>query len=212
MLTKDDLLVQNTMPHINDVSLKLYKEFSVDILFKRRFHYYFTDGTDIVVEFKEWGIYHMLSIQHIDYTISRNDFFNRIDLGLSFKDFTVNKGIKKRFNNEKERITMFSTVYRTLKYGRVFYIPNRSVPNTQSVKCDYLIYNDVSNKGLNLGIKFDKGCFIPFTVLISKTSNLTKYIQNTNAKIVSRLIITNINTDQELENIVYADDFILHTM
>lgn len=96
MLTKDDLLVQNTLPHINDVSLKLYKDFSTDILFKRRFHYYFTDGTDIIVEFKEWGIYHMLSIQHIDYNIPRNDFFNRIDSGLSFRDFTVNNGIKKK--------------------------------------------------------------------------------------------------------------------
>lgn len=212
MLTKDDLLVQNTLPHINDVSLKLYKDFSTDILFKRRFHYYFTDGTDIIVEFKEWGIYHMLSIQHIDYNISRNDFFNRIDSGLSFRDFTVNNGIKKRFNNEKERITMFSTIYGSLKYGRVFYIPNRSVPNTRTVKCDYLIYKNISNKGSNLGIKFDKGYFVPFTVLISKASNLTKYIDKTNAKIVSRLVITNINTDEKIENIIYSNDFILHTI
>lgn len=38
---------------------QLYKEFCVDILFKRRFHYYFTDGTDMIVEFWEWGVYHM---------------------------------------------------------------------------------------------------------------------------------------------------------
>lgn len=75
MLTKEDLLLQDSLPHINDVSLELYKEFSEDILLKTRFHYYFTDGTDIIIEFKEWGIYHMLSIQHIDYTIPKNDFF-----------------------------------------------------------------------------------------------------------------------------------------
>lgn len=212
MLTKDDLLIQNTLPHINDVSLKLYKDFSTDVLFERRLHYYFTDKTDIVIEFREWGIYHMLSIQHIDYTISKNDFFNRINNGLSFNNFTVNKGIKKRFNNAKERITMFSCMYNALKYGRIFYIPNRSVPNTQTVKCDYLIHKEISSKGINLGIKFDGGCFTPFTILVSKASNLTKYVDKTNTKIVSRLVITNITTDKELENIVYSDNFILHTI
>jgi len=36
----------------------------------------------------------MLSIQHIDYTIPKNDFFNRIDAGLDFSDFELNKGIR----------------------------------------------------------------------------------------------------------------------
>lgn len=212
MLTKDDLIIQNYLPHINDVSLELYKDFSVSILLKQRFHYYFTDGTDIVVEFKEHGIYHMLSIQHIDYTIPKNDFFNRIDSGLSFCDFTVNNGIRKRFKCEKERITMFSCVYYVLQNGRVFYIPNRSVPNTISVRADYLIYSEISGKGLNLGLKFDNGYFMPFTILVSKSSNLTKYTDGTNMKIVSKLIISDINTNTELENIVYSDDFILHTI
>lgn len=212
MLTKDDLLTQDVLPHITDVSLELYKKFSTDILLKRKFHYYFTDGTDIVIEFKEWGIYHMLSIQHIDYTISKNTFFNQIDFGLSFYDFSINKGMKNRFNQEKERITMFSCVYRALRYGRVFYIPNRSVPNTKTVKLDYLIYREISGKGMNLGIKFYKGIFVPFTILVSKTSNLSKYTDNTIQKIVSRLTITDINTGYELENVLYANEFIIHTI
>ncbi len=32
MLTKDDLLTLDVLPHINNVLLKLYKEFCVDIL------------------------------------------------------------------------------------------------------------------------------------------------------------------------------------
>lgn len=211
MLTKDDLLTQNTLPHINDVSLELYKNFSVDILLKRRFHYYFTDGTDIIIEFKEWGIYHMLSIQHIDYTIHKGAFFNQIDSGLSFADFSINKGIKKRFNKEKERITMFSCVYGALRYGRAFYIPNRLVPNTKTVKSDYLIYREISFKGMNLGIKFDKGVFVPFTVLLSKSSNLSKYIDNTTPKVVLRLIITDINTGNKLDDVLYSDEFIMYT-
>lgn len=38
MITKEQLLTLDTLPHIKDISLKLYKEFCVDILFKRRFH------------------------------------------------------------------------------------------------------------------------------------------------------------------------------
>ncbi len=211
MLTKDDLLTQDSLPYINDVSLKLYKDFSTDILFKQKFHYYFTDGTDIVIKFKEWGIYHMLAIQHIDNTISKNSFFNRIDAGLSFNDFTVKNGIKKRFNNYKERITMFSCIYRTLRYGRVFYLPNRSVPNTQKVKSDYIIYREISGKGLNLGIKYTENNFVPITILVSKAINLKKYVLNTDVKIVSKLIITDILTDMEIDNIVYSNNFIIHT-
>lgn len=208
MITKEDLMTINTLPHIKDVSLKLYKDFCTDILFKRRFHYYFTDGTDIIVEFREWGIYHMLSIQHIDYKIPKGDFFNRIDLGLSFDDFTSSNGVKLRFKKQKERITMFSCVYGTLRYGRVFYIPNAQVPNTQNVKSDYLIYRNISNKGLNLGIRYECGCFVPLTILISKSVKLSKYTDNTTYKVVSKLIITDIDTGEELENIVYSDNFI----
>lgn len=212
MLTKDDLFTQNCLPHISDISLQLYKDFSVSILLQRCFHYYFTDGTDIIVKFKEHGIYHMLSIQHIDYTIPKNDFFNQIDAGLSFSNFTNTKGIKKRFNNEKERITMFSCIYDTLYHGKVFYVPNRSVPNTISVKSDYLIYNEVSGKGLNVGVKYENGFFMPFTILVSKSANLTKYTNGTDAKIVRKLIITDINTSIELDNIVYSNNFIIHTI
>ena len=211
MLTKDNLLTQDSLPHINDVSLKLYKDFSIDILFKQKFHYYFTDGTDIIIKFKEWGIYHMLAIQHIDNSISKNNFFKQIDIGLSFNDFTAKNGIKKRFNNYKERITMFSCIYRALKYGRVFYVPNQSVPNTQRVKSDYIIYRELSGKGLNLGIKYTEGYFVPITILVSKAINLKKYVINTDVKIVSKLIITDTTTDAEIDNIVYSNDFIIHT-
>lgn len=209
MITKDDLLTLKNIPHINDVSLSLYKDFCIDVLFKQYFHFYFTDGTDIIIEFREWGVYHMLSIQHIDYTIPKNDFFNRINSGLSFSDFQTKNSIKQRFKNEKQRITMFSCIYDTLKYGRVFYIPDKSVPNTQSVKCDYIIYRKLNNKGLNLGVRYEDGCFIPLTILISKSSYLTKYIDNTIPKIVKELKIMDIATNSIIENIVCSDDFIV---
>lgn len=47
MLTKDDLLLQNTLPNISDVSLSVYTEFSEEVLMKRKLHYFFTDETDM---------------------------------------------------------------------------------------------------------------------------------------------------------------------
>lgn len=211
MLSKNDLLYQDTLPHINDVSLKLYKEFSVDVLLKQRFHYYFTDGTDIVVECRKWGIYHMLSIQHIDYTISKEEFFNKIDNGLSLNDFTINRAIKNRYKLQKERITMFACLYQALRYGRIFYLPNGKVPNTIEVRVDYLIYRQIGTKGMNVGMRYEDGCFVPLTILISKAINIEKYTKGTTKKVVSRLHITDISTGDTLEDIIYTDNFIMHT-
>lgn len=190
MLTKQDLLNLNAVPNIKNVSLELYKEFSVDILMKRRFHYYFTDGSDIIVNFKEWGIYHMLSIQHIDYKIPKDDFFNRIDQGLTFKDFVVNSAIKDRFRKQKERITMFSCIYNTLRLGNAFYIPSGKVKNTNNVKVDYIIHRILDNdKGINLGIRYEEGAYVPLTILISKVSRPKLYLEDTNIKLVEKLNI-----------------------
>lgn len=141
MLTKDNLLTQNSLPNIRDISLKLYKDFSVDILFNRKFHYYFNDGSEIILEFREWGIYHMLSIQHIDGKIGKNNFFNRIDEGLELSSFEESNSVKARYKKEKARITMFACLYNTLKEGSVFYIPSNKVSNTKSVEADYIIFN-----------------------------------------------------------------------
>lgn len=210
MLTKDDLLKMDTIPHINDVSLKLYKEFCLDILFNRRFHYYFTDGSNIIVEFREWGIYHMLGIQHIDYKISKNNFFDMIDSGLSFDYFRSTKSIKNRFRDQKERITMFPCVYSALRYGRVFYVPDKLVQNTVNVSVDYLLFREISGKGLNIGIRYECGRFIPLTILVSRAININKYINYANEKVVQRLKILSISNDEMIEDIIYTDNFILH--
>ena len=102
MLTKEDLLVCNTLPNIKDVSLELYKEFAETYLIDRVFHYSFLDGTEIDVEFTEWGIYHMLSIQHINSKIGKNDFFKKINDGLSFENFKKKNSVNKRFKQYKK--------------------------------------------------------------------------------------------------------------
>lgn len=68
----------------------------------------------------------------------------------------------------------------------------------------------VNGKGLNLGIRYENGRFIPLTILISKSSNPDKYVDIKNQKVVSRLLITDIESGDEIENIIYTDDFIVH--
>lgn len=210
MLTKEELLTQDKKPMLKEVSLALYKEFCCDVLLKKRFHYFFTDGSDIIVECREWGIYHMLAIHHIDYKVKKDKFFEAIDNGLELSDFEATTAIKARYKEYKERIALFSCIYRVLRYGRVFYLPTKMVPNTQNVKCDYIIYRQIDTKGMNVGVKYENGYFVPMTNLISKSSNRQKYIDATTQKVVKRLVVSNIASGIVEEDIIYTDDFIMH--
>ena len=149
MLTKEDLLNLDSTPLLRDVSLELYKDFSCTYLLPRKFLYHFSDGTSINVEFEEWGIYHMLAVHYIDYSIKNDEFFQRIDEGLSFADFKVNDAIKDRFKKRKKRIAMFACIYNTLRKGQAFYIPSGKVKNTNNVEVDYILYRTLHNNSGN---------------------------------------------------------------
>lgn len=197
MLTKEDLLVCDTIPNVRNVSLKLYKEFAETFLLGKVFHYSFTDGTDLCVEFTEWGIYHMLCIHHINGRIGGDSFFDKINEGLSFDDFEADNALKFRFKKYKKRITMFACVYNTLINGKVFYIPSGNVYGTAGVQMDYIIYQGINNvspsgitqNGINIGIRNIKGRYIPLTILISKHSDIEEYIKTEELKIVRKLEI-----------------------
>lgn len=193
MLTKDDLLVQDTVPNIKDISLKLYRDFSLDVLYDREFHYHFNDGSEMTIEFREWGIYHMLAIPHIDNTIKKNHFFEKIDQGLELSNFSATKAIANRYKNQKERIAMFACTYHTLRSGMAFYLPSHFVKNTDSVEADYIIFNAVGSKGMNIGIRKVGNIYVPMTVLISKAINQRKYLDESEYKLVRQLTITDKN-------------------
>lgn len=208
MFTKEDLLNLDSIPLIKDVSLELYRDFSLTYLIPRKFTYYFSDDTSMNVEFEEWGIYHMLGIQHIDYRIKNDEFFQKIDNGLSFADFKVDDAIKNRFKQQKKRLTMFACTYNTLRKGQAFYIPSGKVKNTNNVEVDYILYrplqnNGSNNNGINVGIRFENGKYVPLTILISKQSALTHYIDIEDFKLVEKLEIFD-NLGNIIETISYA--------
>lgn len=208
MLTKEDLLELDKIPLLKNVSLELYRDFSLTYLMPRKFLYHFSDGTTMNVEFEEWGIYHMLSIQHIDNHIKNNNFFERISQGLSFDDFKIDEAIKDRFKQQKKRITMFACTYNTLRKGQAFYIPSGKVKNTNNVEVDYILYrplqnNGGNNNGMNIGIRLEGGKYVPLTILISKQSALMDYVNVEDFKLVERLEIFD-NSGNIIETISYA--------
>lgn len=193
MLTKEDLLVQNTIPIVNNISLKLYKEFSEEILLKRKFHYYFEDNSEITVEFREWGIYHMLAIQHINYKIDKEKFFEEIDKGFDLLSFKADVSMNNRYKGYKTRIAVFSCIYDSLLNGIAFYLPSGKVKNTSNVKADYIIYNNIDGKGINYGLQKKSNAFVPVTILIAKSKSATRYLEESKFKLIKRVDVLDEN-------------------
>lgn len=208
MLTKEELLELDSTPLLKNVSLELYRDFSLTYLMPRKFLYHFSDGTTLNVGFEEWGIYHMLAIQHIDNRIKNNKFFQKISEGLSFTDFKINNAINDRFKKQKKRIAMFACTYNTLRKGQAFYIPSGKVKNTNNVEVDYILYrplqnNGGNNNGMNVGIRLEDGKYVPLTILISKQSALMDYVDIENFKLVEKLEIFD-DSGKIIETISYA--------
>jgi hypothetical protein len=176
MFKSTDLLNLTEMPRWSDISLGLYKEFSQEYLIPSIFRYYLENGKIIDVHFTEWGIYHILGIQHLDGKILKSEFFDRIDDGLDFDYFTNNNKRKKRFNDFKHRIRMFGCIYQIMCNERIFYVPNKQLAN-KSVVADYIKYALISQKGVNVGIRLLDEKFVAYTLLVDRSSNPTATIE-----------------------------------
>lgn len=146
MLKSLDLLNQASMPQWSEISLSLYKEFSEIYLIPTTFRYYLENGTSLDVRFTEEGIYHLLGIQHINGKISKMNFFEEIHAGLDFNYFMIDKKMKKRFNDFKHRIRLFSCIYQVMCDQQLFYVPDHHIADT-SVLVDYVKYSLIDQKG-----------------------------------------------------------------
>ena len=74
MLQVDELLELSEMPSWSEIRLKLYRDFANKYLIPTCFRYYLANEKVLEIHFTEWGIYHMLGIQHI----SRSQFLNEV--------------------------------------------------------------------------------------------------------------------------------------
>lgn len=175
MLQVEDLLKITDMPAWSEISLNLYVAFSRKYLLPTIFRYHLSNGKVIDVIFTEWGIYHMLGIQHIDGKIANTEFFGAVDKGLEFNSFTVNKGMRKRFYDMKHRIRSFACVYQIMKNDCIFYVQDNKLQGSNIIAA-YIKFGMTDGKGVNIGIRNQEGKYIPYTILIDRASHATATI------------------------------------
>ena len=124
------------------------------------------------MRFTEESVYHLLGIQHIDGKISRTDFFVAIQEELDFQHFILDNKMKKRFNDFKHRIRMFSCIYQVMRNQSLFYVNNGKIPGT-SILADYVKYSLIDQKGVNIGIRLMDGCYVAYTLLVERSIHPT---------------------------------------
>ena len=200
MLTTEDLLTQDSMPQFSDISLKLYKEFSVKYLLSRTFEYHLENGGIINVEFKEWAMKHLWSIQHIDRKIDKNKLFSLIDGGLDIGTFLADDVKRSRVWDNKDRIRMFACIYFILKTGDLFYVPNGKLEGTK-IRVDYIRSKIISTKGVNVGMRYEEGAYVPLTLLVDRAINPDETVKKLKQLKVSKLYIK--ENDKIVETIDY---------
>ena len=109
----------------------------------------------------------------------------------------------------KDRISLFACIYQTLRLARVFYCQGQAVPNSPNVKMDYIMFMQVDEGGMNLGLRFNHGSLVPLTILPTRKNHIRKYVENLDERVVKGLLITNKDTGEIIEDISYADSFIM---
>lgn len=191
MLTKQDLLTQNKIPEISDITLKLYVEFFEENLHGKIYEYKLNNGWNIKLKLDKSRVHHLLGIQHIDNTIDKNTFIDDIKDGkVTISMLKDNNGKKRRFNDMKDRILMFSCIYYLLEHCFCFYVPTGIVPNSR-VPADFLLFNLVSEKGLQLAVKKNKDneYYKTMSLMPSRAANNDKYIKGLDEFIVIQINI-----------------------
>ena len=140
------------------------------------------------MQFKEWAMKHLWSIHHINSKIDKNKLFKEIENGLCIGDFRKDASMRKRLNDNKDRIRMFSCVYQIMKHGPVFYADEGKVPGTE-IRIDYIKSRIISEKGVHIGMRFEEGVYVPLTLLIDRAVNPKKSLEGLKEIKVNKLEI-----------------------
>lgn len=202
MFTKDDLLTLDKMPAWDDVSLALYKEFAIDVLFPKTFRYYLENEQVIDIQFKEWAMKHLWGIQHINGGIKNTELFEKIDSGLTFTDFSGTKAMKRRLMDNKDRIRMFACVYTVLRTGSLFYVEEGKLPDSE-IRIDYIKSKEIDSKGVNLGMRYEEKVYVPLTLLIDRAIDPTRTVRDLKAIKVKKMEII------ENEQIIECSEYVI---
>lgn len=97
---------------------------------------------------------------------------------------------------------MFACIYTILKTGNLFYIENGKLEGTE-IRIDYIKSKIIDSKGVNVGMRFEEGYYIPITMLIDRAIDSDKTVRNLESLKVLKLEI--IEADIVVERIEYED-------
>jgi hypothetical protein len=164
MLTVSDLLGINHISSMQDISLKLYKEFFDDILCKRIFLYELEDGKKIKLVFQQNNLLHILGAQHILGNKYKASKFNTeiINGNMTFEELEKKNGIV--FNDYTSRFLNFSNLYHVITncdmvyFDKDTYNKNRKSNEESLMDFSYILYEDINNKKVHAGLDtYNKG-------------------------------------------------------
>lgn len=190
----------NSFPKASDISLAMCRDFATKVLLATRFHYFFSDGSNLVVEFRSWAIFHLLSMQHIGVRdLHKENFLDKIQSGFDFEEIKKNKSTRKKYAGEKDRIVAFVYLYRALRNCEVVYFETRKISEASKVRFDYIFFHELDGQGINVGTRLADGVQVPLSILISKKSNVGRYIENGEKKDVQQIEISDIATKEMIE-------------
>lgn len=117
---------------------------------------------------------------------------------MTFETLANTKGRKKRLNDNSDRIRMFACIYSILKNGDTFYVQNGQIKNSE-VRVEYIRSKVISQKGVNVGMRFEENVYVPLTLLIDRAVNPKKTVTGLIPLKVSMLeIIEDVNVMEEI--------------
>lgn len=178
MLTSDDLLKENNVSDFSEISLELYKKFFIDVLCERIFLYSLKDGSNLKLTFIPNNFLHILGGQHIlglNYKASK--FNDQIDKGtMTFQE--LEKKNSKVFNDFTDRFLNFSNIYHVITnctivyFSKDTYEKNKKSKKESSMDFSHILYKDLNNKKIHLGIDtFNGKSFFGKSLLVKSINN-----------------------------------------
>ena len=145
---------------------------------------------------------HLWAIHHINSRINKDRLFEEIEKGLDIGSFRETPAMRKRLNDNKDRIRMFACVYQILKTGSVFYVEGGKLSQSE-VRIDYIKSKLICGKGVHLGMRFEDNVYVPLTLLIDRAINPIKTVEGLMEIKVKRLEI--IEDEKIIEVIEYNE-------
>lgn len=210
MLTIDEMLNNNNINDINNVSLKLYKEFFSDVLCNMIFEYLTIDNESIKIEFKDTQFMHILGAQHIlGDKFKASKFNEQIDNGkMTFEE--LSKRNQNKFKDDLDRFLGFSNIYYVLTNCDAIYfdkqiykksvIPNRKT----SMDFKYILFQDSYSKKLHLGLDtFNKGRNYYVKSLLVTSELNDKYLKNQKPLLITNIKVIDRRTKEVLHEVKF---------